>query len=115
MWRVTKLGACLRCTWNDAVVRWLTEQSHKASPESEKIHLRWLDRRLNGPDLTSIRRERLDQVAPAMQNEEVTSAAVNRVMEVLRAIFGSSDHGLAGSRLQSQAVRVTNIVGSVWL
>ena len=87
VWRVTKLGDRPRRTWNDAVVRWLTEQSHKASLESDKIHLRWLDKHLNGLDLTAITRERLDRIAAAKQSEGVTPATVNRVMEVLRAIL----------------------------
>ncbi|CAN5780330.1 site-specific integrase [soil metagenome] len=86
-WRVTKLGDRPRRTWNDAVVRWLTEQSHKASLESDKIHLRWLDKHLNGLDLTAITRERLDRIAAAKMSEGVTPATVNRVMEVLRAIL----------------------------
>ena len=87
VWRVTKLGDRPRRTWNDAVVRWLTEQGHKASLESDKIHLRWLDKHLNGLDLTAITRERLDRIAAAKQGEGVTPATVNRVMEVLRAIL----------------------------
>jgi integrase len=87
VWRVTKLGDRPRRTWNDAVVRWLTEQSHKASLESDKIHLRWLDKHLNGLDLTFITRDRLDRIAAAKQSEGVTPATVNRVMEVLRAIL----------------------------
>ena len=30
LWRIIKLGEKPRRTWNDAVVRWLKEQSHKA-------------------------------------------------------------------------------------
>lgn len=86
-WRVNKLGDRPQRTWNDAVVRWLTEQGHKASLESDKIHLRWLDKHLNGLDLTAITRERLDTIAAAKQSEGVTPATVNRVMEVLRAIL----------------------------
>ena len=86
-WRVNKLGDRPRRTWNDAVVRWLTEQAHKASLESDKIHLRWLDMHLNSVDLTAITRERLDRIAAAKQGEGVTPATVNRVMEVPRAIL----------------------------
>lgn len=86
-WRVLKLGDRSRRTWNDAVVRWLTEQSHKASLESDKIHLRWLDKHLKGIELTAITRERLDRIAAAKQKEQVAPATVNRVMEVLRAIL----------------------------
>ncbi len=87
VWRVTKLGERPKRVWNDAVVRWLTEQSHKASIESDKIHLRWLHRFLNGVDLTEITRDRIDRIAAAKRAEGVSPATVNRVMEVLRAIL----------------------------
>ena len=87
VWRVSKLGDRPQRSWNDAVVRWLTEQSHKASLESDKIHLRWLDKHLNGVDLTAITRDRLDKIGAAKKAEGVAPATVNRVMEVLRAIL----------------------------
>ena len=87
IWRVEKLGNRPRRTWNDAVVRWLTEQSHKASIESDKIHLRWLDRHLKGVDLSAITRTMLDRIGAAKLAEGVAPATVNRVMEVLRAIL----------------------------
>ena len=49
--------------------------------------MRWLDKHLNGVDLTAITRERLDRIAASKQGEGVTPATVNRVMEVLRAIL----------------------------
>jgi hypothetical protein len=42
-WRVSKLGERPTRTWNEAVVRWLKESGHKASLETDKSHLRWLD------------------------------------------------------------------------
>lgn len=87
IWRVSKLGERPRRTWNDAVVRWLTEQAHKASIESDKVHLRWLDKHLNGSDLTTITRDRIDRIGAAKRAEGVSPATVNRVMEVLRAIL----------------------------
>lgn len=87
VWRVSKLGDRPQRSWNDAVVRWLTEQSHKASLESDKIHLRWLDKHLNGVDLTAITRDRLDKIGAAKKAEGVAPATVNRVMEILRAIL----------------------------
>lgn len=86
-WRVDKLGDRPRRTWNDAVVRWLTEQGHKASIESDKLHLRWLDRHLTGLELTAITRDKLDRIAAAKLAEGVKPSTVNRTMEVLRAIL----------------------------
>jgi hypothetical protein len=41
-WRVKNLGDKPRYTWQEAVVRWLTEQGHKKSIVDDKMHLRWL-------------------------------------------------------------------------
>jgi hypothetical protein len=46
VWRVHKLGDRPRRIWQDAAVRWLREQAHKASIEDDKTKLRWLDRHL---------------------------------------------------------------------
>lgn len=87
VWRINKLGERPRRTWNDAVVRWLKEQSHKASIESDKIHLRWLDKHLGGRELETISRQLLDRITEAKHAEGVSNATVNRVLEVLRAIL----------------------------
>ena len=35
LWRIAKLGEKPRRTWNEAVVRWLKEQSHKATAKED--------------------------------------------------------------------------------
>ncbi len=86
-WRVTKLGDKPERSWNDAVVRWLKEQSHKATIETDKIHLRWLDKHLGGKPMASISRTLIDKITDAKLAEGVSNATVNRVLEVLRAIL----------------------------
>ena len=87
LWRISKLGDKPRHTWNEAVVRWLKEQSHKATIEMDKIHLRWLDAFLNGKPLDTISRSMIDKITEAKLAEGVTNATVNRVLEILRAIL----------------------------
>lgn len=87
MWRISKLGEKPRHIWNEAVVRWLKEQSHKATIEMDKIHLRWLDAFLNGKPLDTISRSMIDKITEAKLAEGVTNATVNRVLEILRAIL----------------------------
>ena len=87
VWRISKLGEKPRHTWNEAVVRWLKEQSHKATIEMDKIHLRWLDAFLNGKPLDTISRSMIDKITEAKLAEGVANATVNRVLEVLRAIL----------------------------
>lgn len=91
-WRVSKLKERPRRTWNDAVVRWLKEQSHKASIESDRIHLRWLDNHLNGVMLDDITRTKLDRLATAKLDEGVAPATANRAMEIVRAILRRCEH-----------------------
>ena len=43
LWRLDKLEEKPRRTWNEAVVRWLKEQSHKATAKEDVSKLRWLD------------------------------------------------------------------------
>lgn len=69
MWRLAKLGERPRHTWNDAVVRWLKESTHKATIESDKAHLRWLDKYLGGKDLDFISRAVIDRITDAKLRE----------------------------------------------
>jgi integrase len=78
-WRIDKLGERMRRTWKEAVVRWLKESSHKATLETDKAHLRWLDRYLGGKHLDEISRSLID-------------CTVNRTLEVLRAILRKCVH-----------------------
>lgn len=87
LWRIAKLGDRPRRTWNEAVVRWLKEQSHKATIGTDKIHLRWLDAHLSGKHLDTINRAMIDRITDAKLAEGVSNASVNRVLEVLRAIL----------------------------
>ena len=89
-WRIDRLGERTRRTWNEAVVRWLKESSHKATLESDKAHLRWLDRWLNGKYLDEIGRTTVDRISDARLGEGVSNATVNRTLEVLRAILRRS-------------------------
>lgn len=90
LWRIHRLGERQRRRWNEAVVRWLKEQSHKATIENDRMHLRWLDRFLGGKWLDAIDRDLVDAITEAKQREGVTNATVNRMLEVLRAILRRS-------------------------
>lgn len=90
LWRIAKLGDRPRRTWNEAVVRWLKEQAHKATIQTDKIHLRWLDAHLGGKYLDAINRAMVDRLTDARITEGVSNASVNRVLEVLRAILRKS-------------------------
>lgn len=87
LWRISKLGEKPRRTWNEAVVRWLKEASHKASIQADKIHLRWLDAHFGGKHLDAITRSSIDRITDVKLAEGVSNATVNRVLEIVRAIL----------------------------
>ena len=87
LWRIAKVGEKPKRSWNDAVVRWLKEQSHKATIETDKMHFRWLDSHLGGKPLAAITRNVIDRLTDAKLAEGVSNATVNRVLEVVRAVL----------------------------
>ena len=87
-WRVKKLGDKPRHTWQEAVIRWLTEQSHKKSIETDKVGLRWLDTQLHNTKLDEITKTKIDAIKNAnKKNEGVCNATVNRTLALLRSIL----------------------------
>ena len=73
--------------WQDAAVRWLREQSHKASHEDDKAKLRWLDQYLAGRALQIINRAMIDKLTQAKLSERCANATVNRMLSLVRAIL----------------------------
>ena len=64
-WRQQRLGTRPRRSWNDAAVRWLKEQQHKATHEADKAKLRWMDQYLRGRPLDTIDRALIDRIIEA--------------------------------------------------
>ena len=87
VWRRDKLLERPRRHWNDAVVRWLKETSHKATHEHDKAKLRWLDPYLNGKQLDTINRAMIDSITQAKQATGAANATVNRTLALVRAIL----------------------------
>ena len=71
VWRISKLGERPRHSWNDAVVRWLKEQAHKATINEDKARFRWLDRYLGGRPLDAINRLLIEKIIDAKLAEGV--------------------------------------------
>lgn len=68
-------------------MRWLKEQSHKATAGEDVTKPRWLDAHLGGKPLATINRSLIDTIAEAKLAQGVSCATVNRTPEVLRAIL----------------------------
>jgi len=92
LWEQARLGVQPRRSWNEAVVRYLAETTHKASHADDKGHLRWLDRILNAVALEAIDRDLLDSIMAERAAGGASNATVNRTLEVVRAILRRAAH-----------------------
>ena len=79
-----------RYTWQEAVVRWLSEQSHKKSIHEDKNHLRWLHQYLNDSKLDEINKTKIDSIRLAKLQTGVANSTVNRMLAVLRSILNKA-------------------------
>ena len=86
LWDQQRLGARPSRSWNDAVVKWLKETSHKATHETDISRLRWLDKHLGGMPLNSITRETIAKISD-IKARESTEATANRSVALIRAIL----------------------------
>ncbi len=87
LWRIAMLDEKPVRYWNDAVVRWLKEQAHKATAGEDVTKMRWLDPFLRDRPLTSIHRALIDRITDAKLAEGLSNATVNRTLELLRAVL----------------------------
>ena len=86
-WRQQKLEEPPRRSWNDAVVRWCKEQSHKATAEEDKAKLRWLHQHLGGKELDTINRDMIERISQAKLDDGCSNATVNRTLALVRSIL----------------------------
>lgn len=74
-------------TWDDAVNRWVVEQSHKASLNTDRMHFRWLHPYLNGILLSSVDRQLIEKIRQIKIDSGVSNATVNRVLSLIRSVL----------------------------
>ena len=86
MWRVHKLGEKPKRTWQEAVVRWLKEKSHKASYDKDISILKWLNKYLGGVTLSDVSRDLIEKIGEAKAKESSKSNA-NRYLALIRSIL----------------------------
>jgi len=90
-WSQDKLGTKPRYTWEDAVLKFLDETSHKRSHERDKSMLRWLDSMMGGKCLDEIDRALIDRVKAARASL-ATQATANRYLAVIRTVLRKACH-----------------------
>jgi integrase len=85
-WKQDRLGQKPRYTWQDAVVKFLLETSHKRSHDRDKAMLAWLDPELGGKCLDEIDRNLIDRIK-FKRAEIATKATANRYLALIRTIL----------------------------
>lgn len=86
-WRRYKLKEKPRRIWQEAVVQWLKETSHKRTHEGDIRKLKWIDPHLRDKYLDEIDRELIESVAEAKEKEGRSPATVNRYLALIRSIL----------------------------
>ena len=70
-WRMKNLGAKPRHTWQEAVVRWISEHPHKKSMYDDKLNFRWLNTHLNNKHIDEISKALIEDIRLAKLNSGV--------------------------------------------
>ncbi|MER2529943.1 MAG: site-specific integrase [Candidatus Competibacter denitrificans] len=86
LWRESRMGDKPKKLWNDAVVQWLTETTHKATHEEDIAKLRWLDQFWRGWPLERITRAEVQRIG-AIKAKEASPATANRYLALIRSIL----------------------------
>lgn len=87
-WRQLRLGEKPSRSWEEAVLRYVQETSHKRSHKNDLQRLRWLDQHLSGAPLTVIDRDFMDRVMSAKR--AASPATQNRYLGVVRAVLNKA-------------------------
>jgi len=87
-WRVVQLGAKPRVTWQEAVLRWMSEkQGCKRSLDKDVLLFRWLHTYLGDNYLDEISRECIAEITQRKLAEGVKPSTVNRHLALVRAVL----------------------------
>ena len=92
LWREAKLGDKPKYIWQEAVVRWLNEQSHKRSLIDDKRIINWLHDYLAGVELEKINKAMIEKIKQTKLNTGVTNASVNRMLALIRSILNRAEN-----------------------
>ena len=85
------MGKKPRYTWQQAVIRWIKEQSHKKSIKTDIELMRWLDTYLSDKYLDEICAETVRTIQQAKIDTGVKNGTVNRIMAQLRSVLNKAE------------------------
>lgn len=86
-WRRYKLKEKPRRLWQEAVVQWLRESTHKRTHDRDISKLQWLDQFLRDKYLDEIDRALIESIAEVKEEEGRSPATVNRYLALIRSIL----------------------------
>ncbi len=86
MWEQHRLGVNPERRWKDAVVRWISETSEKATHDEDRRKLVWLHTFLGDKMLNEITLDVIDGIKAA-KLKEATKATTNRYLALVRSIL----------------------------
>ncbi|MDD2770588.1 MAG: tyrosine-type recombinase/integrase, partial [Methylococcus sp.] len=92
LWEQSRLGVKPGYSWQQAVIRWLQETEHKASRETDIVHLRLVDPVLHNLKLGEITRDTLERVIRLYKDRDLSDGTVNRALALVRAILRKAVH-----------------------
>ena len=90
-WEQDRLGVKPRRTWQEAVLKFLGETSHKRTHARDKSILAWLDPILGGKYLDQIDRNLIDEIKAERARLASTSTA-NRYLALIRTVLRKACH-----------------------
>ena len=86
LWEQKRLGVKPSRSWQDAVVKWLSETSDKATHNEDKAKLVWLNTYLGKLMLDEINVNVVDKIRSA-KLKEASKATVNRYLALVRSVL----------------------------
>ncbi|MDD2768844.1 MAG: tyrosine-type recombinase/integrase [Methylococcus sp.] len=87
LWEQSRLGVKPGYSWQQAVLRYISETEHLARHHDNLARLRWLDTYLGHLKLHEITRDLVDEIAATRKAEGVSNMTVNGYLAVLRAVL----------------------------
>ncbi len=89
-WRIGNLGDKPRYTWQDAVIRWMTENGHKRSLRNDKDNFTYLDKHFRDKWLDEINKKTIDFIKQDKLSTGVANGTVNRILALIRAVLNAA-------------------------
>lgn len=89
-WRVKNVGEKEQHSWQEAVVRWLSEKTHKRTLKNDRDIFIYLNDFLGGKQLDEIDKRLIDEIRQKKLSTGVSNGTVNRILALIRAVLNTA-------------------------